>query len=208
MRAKYLLAALLAGCCSVSANATTWIDPIGDFAPGYSGAASDLDVTSFSVSYNAASQLFTLGATMAGVINPSTAGVYIIGVNTGTGVNAPFAAQGAPNVRFNQTIRVNKDGTATIGATPLTATLVGNLFTLTVANSLLTSTGFTPENYGWNLWPRTGVGAGTLITDFAPDNGLISASGVPEPATWGMLVGGFGLLGAALRRRRSSFAAG
>jgi hypothetical protein len=27
--------------------------------------------------------------------------------------------------------------------------------------------------------------------------------GIPEPATWGLLIGGFGLTGAALRRRRS-----
>lgn len=31
--------------------------------------------------------------------------------------------------------------------------------------------------------------------------GLVSAPAVPEPATWAMMVGGFGLLGAATRRR-------
>jgi len=33
------------------------------------------------------------------------------------------------------------------------------------------------------------------------------ASSVPEPATWGMLVGGFGITGGALRRRRTATAA-
>lgn len=53
----------------------------------------------------------------------------------------------------------------------------------------------------------------TLTTKNNPDNvpagsntpvysvGLVSAPAVPEPATWAMMVGGFGLLGAATRRR-------
>ena len=195
--------ALLASAWSAGAQAVTVFDPVGDFAPGYTGAAADLDVTSFSVGYNTATQIFSLGATMAGIINPATVGVYIIGVNTGTGTNAPFAAIGAPNVRFNQTLRVNKDGTALLGTTALTATVVGNLFTVAVPLSLLTSTGFAPEQYGWNLWPRNGTGAGTFVTDFAPDNGLLAVSApVPEPQSWAMLIAGFGLTGAALRRRR------
>jgi hypothetical protein len=31
----------------------------------------------------------------------------------------------------------------------------------------------------------------------------VSVAGVPEPAAWGMLIGGFGLAGSAMRRRRS-----
>lgn len=32
------------------------------------------------------------------------------------------------------------------------------------------------------------------------------AAGVPEPATWGLMIAGFGVLGAAARRRRGAFA--
>ncbi len=35
----------------------------------------------------------------------------------------------------------------------------------------------------------------------------IGAGGVPEPATWALMLGGFGLIGATLRRRRESLVA-
>ncbi len=34
-------------------------------------------------------------------------------------------------------------------------------------------------------------------------NGTLSVAGVPEPAAWALMIGGFGLAGAALRRRRA-----
>lgn len=51
-------------------------------------------------------------------------------------------------------------------------------------------------------------GSGLLLpTDVTPVNGYFGAnlllnSAVPEPATWGLLIVGFGLAGSALRRRR------
>lgn len=41
---------------------------------------------------------------------------------------------------------------------------------------------------------------------FEIDNFHISTSAVPEPATWAMMIAGFGLAGAAIRRRRTAFA--
>lgn len=43
---------------------------------------------------------------------------------------------------------------------------------------------------------RVSIGAGAIT-------GAINAPGVPEPATWSLMIGGFGLAGAALRKRRS-----
>ena len=51
-----------------------------------------------------------------------------------------------------------------------------------------------------------GCAAGCTFTTSITGPGTISAA-VPEPATWAMMVGGFGLLGGALRRRtRATYA--
>lgn len=43
------------------------------------------------------------------------------------------------------------------------------------------------------------LGAGELV-------GITAAAAIPEPTTWALLIGGFGLAGAALRRRRTALA--
>ena len=92
-----------------------------------------------------------------------------------------------------------------MGATPLapgSVSLTGNQFIATVPLSLLPSTGFSPTNYGFNLWPRTGLGNNAQISDFAPDDALLTAAAVPEPSTWAMMLIGFGAVGLGLRRRK------
>jgi hypothetical protein len=189
---------------SGAAQATTVTDPTGDFIASYTGPhEADLDVTSFSVTYNATAQAFTVSSTMAGAIDASLPGFYAIGVNTGTGTG-PFAGIGAPNVLFNKVISVQKTGAATISgvAVPGGAQISGDTLSLIVPLSMLPTTGFAPLNYGWNIWPRSGtVGGNAVISDFAPNNATIAA--VPEPASWAMMLGGFGLVGAAVRRRRT-----
>lgn len=202
LRNVLTLALASSAICFGAANATTISDPVGDFLPSFVGAQSgDLDVTSFSVGYNDATQIFSLSATLAGAIDPTGPEVYAIGVDTGTGPVAPFAAIGAPNVRFNQVIVVQKDGTASVGPNALTAAINGDTFTLDVPLADLPSTGFAPERYGFNLWPRNGVGANSQISDFAPNNSLVSAA-VPEPGTWALMIIGVGLSGFALRRAK------
>lgn len=207
---KYrILLALLPIAVGTPAAAATTFDPVGDFLPSYIfDHDPDLDVTSFSVDLNSSMDTFILGASLAGAVDLSEEGFYVIGVNTGAGAIDPFDAIGQGNVTFDQVIRVNKDGTATLGGTMLDAMLAGNVFTVSVPLSLLPSTGATPENYGFNLWPRYGatVTGNNQISDFAPENALLTVNGiaapVPEPSTWGMMLLGFGLAGAALRFRR------
>jgi hypothetical protein len=191
----------------VRATATV-SDPTGDFLPSFAGpASSDLDVTSFSVNLDPSATTFSIGAVLAGDINPALAGFYVIGVDTGTGSIKPFASIGEPNVVFNQVIVVQKNGTATVGSTSLTTLLSGNQFIVSVPVSLLPSTGFSPADFGFNIWPRVGATLtnNSQISDFAPNNALMSVNGilsaVPEPASWLSMLLGFGRIGGAMRRR-------
>jgi len=182
------------------AYAATVHDATGDFLPSYAGPQNpDLDVTSFSVDFDSVASAFTVSATFAGPIMVDADTLYVIGVNTGTGLIAPFGPLGHPNVRFNQVILLRTDGTGNIGPTaldPSAITIAGDMFSAIVPLSLLPSTGFGPGNYGFNIWPRYE----NVITDFSPENATLAA--VPEPASWALLVGGFTALGAMLRRRR------
>jgi len=189
-----------------SATAATVSDAVGDFLPSFVGVQDPgLDVTSFTVNYNDATQIFTLNATFAGAINSPEVGRYVVGVDRGGGA-AAFAGSGFPGITFNSTISIFKDGTATIGGNPLapgSVTIAGNQFTAVVPLSLLPSTGFVAANYGWNLWPRNNGAGFAAIPDFAPDTTTFVAVPVPEPTTWMMMIGGFGIAGAVLRRRRT-----
>ena len=187
-------------------------DPVGDILPSFTGPPlpppGDLDVTGFSVGFDGTN--FNLSATMAAPIS-TTSGFYVIGVNRGGAGASPFAGIGQPNVIFNSLIIVQQNATGVVTLLPGTTTalgagavtITGSMISLVVPAALLPSTGLDAANYGFNIWPRSSsapAGNGQ-ITDFAPNNATISA--VPELATWAMLVLGFGLLGAIVRRRRS-----
>ncbi len=185
------------------AAAVAVTDPTGDFLASFGGPHNaDLDVTNFSVVFDGTN--FLLGGTLAGDILAADTPLYVIGINTGTGVNAPFGGIGEPNVRFNQVVLITgATGTGAVGANSVTTSITGNAFSVIVPASLLPSTGFLlPQQYGFNLWPRLGLGNNNQISDFAPQNALLSIAPVPEPATWAMMLLGFAGIGAVMRRRR------
>jgi len=200
MRKLLLACAASLAFAAASAHANTVTEAPGNWALGYAGPfEADLDVTSFSVGFNAAQDAFDLSATFAGAIDPSLPGNYIIGADTGAGASHPFAAEGAPNVVFDQVIVLQKTGAASVSGHALTGQISGDSFTLDVPLADLPSTGFTsPYEYAFNLWPRNGS---NQIADFAPPNSDLSA--VPEPGLWALIMAGVGMLGATLRRRRA-----
>ena len=205
MRKKLVAMACCSLAVSTPVSAATVFDPVGDFLPSYTGPQiGELDVTSFSVVFDPASSIFTIGGTLAGAIDPATGGFYAIGVDTGAGAIAPFGSIGQPNVTFDQVVVVAGAGDAFVGADDLDFTISGNTFSVLVPLALLPSTGADPLGYGFNLWPRTDLTPTNLpaISDFAPENALLNPSAVPEPSTWLMLLAGFGLIGSALRSAR------
>lgn len=210
MRLIPALAALALSSLPLASHALDGItDPKGDFLTTFAGssASTDLDVLSASVFYNPNTDLFTLTATMDGLIGTTATGFYVWGVNRGAGT-AGFASLGLNGVRFDRVIILRPDGTGTIpgvGALPGgSITISGKTITGVVSGSLLTSTGFANKlDYTFNLWPRDGAFSGTAaISDFAPNNANFTATAVPEPGTaW---LGALGLAGLLAWRRRQS----
>lgn len=201
MRKLLLACAATLALAATGAHANTVLDPAGDWAIGYSGPfEADLDVRSFSASFNPTANAFELSAFLDGAIDPTLPGIYVIGANTGAGASHPFTAQGAPNVTFDQVIILQKNGTGAVSGHALTYTISGNWFGLEVPLAFLPPTNpadTNPYDYQFNLWPRSG---GNQISDFAPNNSDLVA--VPEPGVWALMLVGVGMVGATLRRRR------
>ena len=77
----------------------------------------------------------------------------------------------------------------------------GNGYDVYDINSLVVNLG------GWDLFAPQGINdAGQIVgfgfDEFGVNRGWLLEA-VPEPGTWAMLIGGFGMVGAAARRRRS-----
>jgi hypothetical protein len=196
------------------ARATTVVDPAGDFLATYTGPHNgDMDVLSVSAVQNGTD--VTLSATLNGAIGTTAGGAYVLGVNRGGGL--PLLTFGTPSVGAG----VNFDAVAILlpaggsfvdvllptaqAPTALsTVTFSGSTLTAVIPLSMLPTNGFAPSQYLYNLWPRDGLNTSDngQIADFAPNASSFTAN-VPEPGVWAMMVLGFGLLGAVLRRRAS-----
>jgi hypothetical protein len=99
------------------------------------------------------------------------------------------------------------------GGTGSTNVTFDNGGTLVLTSSVIDMSGVVPgsEEFALNLLsvsPHLGATTGKALNSFkANGGGNFSALGVPEPATWGLMILGFGGAGVMLRRRRLAMVA-
>jgi hypothetical protein len=88
------------------------------------------------------------------------------------------------------------------GGLPLSFTTLGSITTATGAGSTLTYTG----SFDLTASEAIGFGLSNLGNVSNDSTGVQFSVAVPEPATWAMMIGGFGLIGGSLRMRRRTTA--
>lgn len=200
------------------AAALTVTDPVGDFLPSFSGTqAGRLDITGAAAIRGTTGVNFTVRT--AGAIGSTPGLLYVWGINRGAGT--PRLTFGSPSIgagiQFDSVFVMFGNGDARLvtfpaaGAPTITnfagaLTVSGNRISGFAPFALLPSRGFAAEDYVYSLWSRQRVnptvdGLNSEIADLLPGTGGFAAA-VPEPASWAMLIAGFGLAGAVQRRRR------
>jgi len=202
-----IVAAVFCGITGV-AKAVPIVDTAGDFLLTYAGAINGaFDVISADATFDGVT--FHLTANLAGPVSGAPVGsipLYVWGINTGTGTNN-FANIGNPNVRFNTVATLNAASVTNNSA--FHGGISGSTVFIDIPLSALPpSSGFAPEDYLWNLWPRdtsppvapAPIGNANAIADFAPDNSMAAFAAVSESGTLPLL--GLSLLGVVATRRR------
>lgn len=228
---RYLLAGLAFGLAAAPLSATNLVTN-GDFSDGAAGFTTTYSPVISPSTENQGS--YTILANPATLLQCSGCFPSFGDHTTGTGnmllVNTANATN--PETFWSQTFAVTADTdyafsfwTTSLGLYELSPTLKA-----TINGQDLLSTGILPyfnPNEPWlNFSQNWHSGSATSVTlsffsnrlgnpynDFALDDISFTrvdtqTSAVPEPATWGMMVLGFGLVGGAIRRRstRAGFA--
>jgi hypothetical protein len=217
LRTATLATALIAAAVvATPLHATNFVDPQGDLLATYTGPQdSDLDILSGSAEFTSDDLL--LSSTMSGPIGTTAGSLFLWGVDRGSGTDRLITsgppAVGTPSMLLDAIVALLANGTGRVvtfpamGApvtTPLDPALItisGDTISARIPRSLLPTTGFAFEDYTYVHWSRSVVGGQQFIADLAPEANSFTASFAPEPATWALLIGGFALTGARLRRR-------
>jgi hypothetical protein len=183
-------AAVLAGCSGSApaalANSFRYTEAAGTFYRDYTGPQRPaLSAIAADGVYDRTSQTITVIARMAGPVFAGGPNYYVWGWDRGGAASgtAPFPDE--PNVKFNAVLVVEADpanGTTLTGfinlldgspPQPVSPQLAApDTISVTFPASMLPSTGFTPAQYTWNLWPRNALGGSPAaqIASFIPDN--------------------------------------
>jgi sugar lactone lactonase YvrE len=210
---KLVAAAALVAGSSLAGAATP--DPVGDFLPTFTGAGrAELDFTSAHARFDGTG--FDLRLELAGAPTGDAGVLHVWGIDRGAGtarLNALSDPDLDPALTWDALAVLFGDGTlrvVTFGAmgpptiTPIAggAVVGGSGIAASVPLALLPGRGFAPTAYRFQPWSRLRAdplvdGPNTEIADLGPR--LFAA--VPEPAQWALMILGFGLVGAAGRRR-------
>src|SRR5262249_8913578 len=124
--------------------------------------------------------IFTFTGTVKGKINQGPA-VYVWGIDrSGKLSDGPFP--GRPNIKFDALVIVSLDSSlpptarvidlASGAVTSLSSSSVhvhGKMVSVSVAGSLLPSTGLAQSQYRFNFWPEDGGSGASAIASFAPE---------------------------------------
>jgi len=114
----------------------------------------------------------------------------VLGPN-GAGQVVAFNAEGGPTVHTFS----GEDGLIAIA---------GDRISADIPDEWLPSRGFALDQYAYNIWPRFhSLENGNQVSDLAPNASSFLGGSVPEPASWALMIAGFGMTGSLLRRRRA-----
>lgn len=208
MKAKILMAAFAAATLSTAAGAQSFQN--GSFEDGPSaGSFTTLNggstaITGWTVTGNSVDYIGSYWQAADGGRSVDLNG------NGQGGIAQTFDTTSNLTYRVSFSLAGNPDGapdTKTIST--VTTGGASNLFTFSTPGNTRTDMGWTPYSFTFKA-----SGPSTTLTFASQDPGAygaaldaVSVSAVPEPASWALMIMGFGLAGGALRRRRSAVAA-
>jgi len=125
-----------------------------------------------------------------------------------SGANLFGSRSGSVNFNFSTGVSgLNFDLINGTDATTFTINLFDASATLIASHNIDLNSFGGPGSVGHLAFAETGIHSAVITgnDDIAVDTIGFSA-GVPEPATWALMIGGFGLAGTALRRRKAATA--
>src|SRR5258705_9471499 len=161
-----------------------------------------------------------LTAQMNGAIGQTADTLYVRGVNRGAGTEllTTFPNPNGSGVFFDsfivlgptgngQVVAFNAVGNPTVHAfsgQDGVITIDGDRISAVIPREWLPSRGFNLADYAYNIWPRFhSLENGNQVSDLAPGASSFLGAPVPEPASWALMIVGFGMAGPVLRRRRA-----
>lgn len=130
-----------------------------------------------------------------------TQSLDLVGTGVSTGSISQQIATGTGLYRLTFAYTNNTDSSGPFSAT----------YSIGGVTGTVTASGGTAANPNWQTFSVDFVANGATTLTFADTSGVsnqgifldaVSVTAVPEPAAWALMIGGFGLVGGAMRRRR------